>query len=599
MERFASVRLRRLPTILEKLFCDRPDSINDSTSNMDPDMEFNALSALYQSVIQDMKQSYPAWEMVGQRAQKLSAQLRATATCLAGFVDSIQAVSDYANNLKGAARDMGVCMTRVCMRERALEHRLRSVADALSDETAVSIQQRAAYWKQRTAELDKNAAKHVKKVRTRKGRPDPSAVSEQRQLCSQVLSEQRTQFSFFIGTLMPVFTAEISLLDEGSHIRQVVENLDSTVKLVDGQTLVQTILSDLSQGADNAWRQCLTNAARAYRSGDSGEEGGGGLSTRATTPGSSFSHEDNDMTPQAARPHTISGGTRYSSNHSGINSHTFIPPKPPLQRRPSEKSITKARYTPPPEVPTPHQQNSIINHQQGPPPSYRPVGGSQFDLNMAPPGRVQRPQSFTGELRTTFATSSQLLPAFERRTHSVADSCATPTFCTAPTYRTGSSSCSSSDAASSAALIAETLQQIDQQHHHSATMQRVHSEYAALRSAAVTANGCDPQPPPPPHPTNGHAIGSVSATGSIIQNGIRIRGESASRPPPPARRSSTITSATPTAPSIAEARMSMGSIMGSRQSLNSTGFYCPMGSNQDLRFTNVNPFNRSAPNYKI
>lgn len=39
--------------------------------------------------------------MVGQRAQKLSAQLRATAACLAGFVDSVQAVSDYANNLKG------------------------------------------------------------------------------------------------------------------------------------------------------------------------------------------------------------------------------------------------------------------------------------------------------------------------------------------------------------------------------------------------------------------------------------------------------------------------------------------------------------------
>ncbi|PIO64267.1 hypothetical protein TELCIR_14111, partial [Teladorsagia circumcincta] len=301
------------------------------------------------------RQSYPAWEMVGQRAQKLSAQLRATAACIAGFVDSIQAVSDYANNLKGAARDMGVCMTRVCMRERALEHRMRAVADALADETAVSIQQRAAYWKQRTAELDKNAAKH---------------------------------------------TAEISLLDEGSHIRQVVDNLDSTVKLVDGQTLVQTILSDLSQGADNAWRQCLTNAARAYRSGDSGEDGG--LSTRATTPGSSFSHDDNDMTPQAARPHTISVASRYNSNHCGITPHTFVPPsKPPLQRRPSEKSITKARYTPPPEVPTPQQQNA--NHQQGPPPSYRPVGGSQFDLNMAPSGRVQRPQSFTGELRTTFA----------------------------------------------------------------------------------------------------------------------------------------------------------------------------------------------------
>ncbi|EPB69211.1 hypothetical protein ANCCEY_11699 [Ancylostoma ceylanicum] len=468
---------------------------------MDPDMEFNALSALYQSVVQDMKQSYPAWEMVGQRAQKLSAQLRATAACLAGFVDSVQAVSDYANNLKGAARDMGVCMTRVCMRERALEHRLRAVADALADETAVSIQQRAAYWKQRTAELDKTAAKHVKKVRTRKGRPDPSAVAEQRQLCSQILSEQRTQFSFFIGTLMPVLNAEISLLDEGSHIRQVVDNLDSTVKLVDGHTLVQTILGDVSQGADNAWRQCLTNAARAFRNGDSGGE----------------EAEDNDMTPQAARPHTISGATRYTSTHCGLTSHTFVPPpKPPLQRRPSERSITK-----------------------------------------------------------------------------------TPTFCTGPSYPTGSSSCSSSDAASSAALIAETLQQIDQlgsdlesycvaADQQQNPGQRVHSEYAALRST----NGCEAA-------TNGHAGGGSGVTGSTMQNGIRIRGESSSRPPPPARRSSTITSATPTAPSIAEARMSMGSVMGSRQSLNSTGLYCPHGSNQDLRFTNVNPYNRPTANYKI
>ncbi|KAL6730931.1 hypothetical protein Aduo_001850 [Ancylostoma duodenale] len=543
---------------------------------MDPDMEFNALSALYQSVVQDMKQSYPAWEMVGQRAQKLSAQLRATAACLAGFVDSVQAVSDYANNLKGAARDMGVCMTRVCMRERALEHRLRAVADALADETAVSIQQRAAYWKQRTAELDKTAAKHVKKVRTRKGRPDPSAVAEQRQLCSQILSEQRTQFSFFIGTLMPVLNAEISLLDEGSHIRQVVDNLDSTVKLVDGHTLVQTILGDVSQGADNAWRQCLTNAARAFRNGDSGGEDTG-LSTRATTPGSSFSHEDNDMTPQAARPHTISGATRYTSTHCGLTSHTFVPPaKPPLQRRPSERSITKARYTPPPEVPVSHSQN---NHSQVPPSAYRPTGGSQFELSLSQNGRVQRPQSFTGELRTTFAS--------------------TPTFCTGPSYPTGSSSCSSSDAASSAALIAETLQQIDQlgsdlesycvaadQQHNPG--QRVHSEYAALRST----NGCEAA-------TNGHAGGGSGVTGSTMQNGIRIRGESSSRPPPPARRSSTITSATPTAPSIAEARMSMGSVMGSRQSLNSTGLYCPHGSNQDLRYTNVNPYNRPAANYKI
>lgn len=346
--------------------------------------------------------------------------------------------------------------------------------------------------------------------------------------------------------------------------------------------LVQTILSDLSQGADNAWRQCLTNAVRAYRNGDSVNDDGG-LSTRATTPGSSFSHDDNDMTPQAPRPHTISAATRCNSNHCSITPQTFIPPsKPPLQRRISEKNIIKPRCPPPPEVPNIQQQS---NHQNMPPSSFRPTGGgSQFDIGLAPNGRVQRPQSFTGELRTTFAQ--------------------TPTFGNTPVYRPGSSSCSSSDAASSAALIAETLQQIDQlgsdlesycvaadQQHHS--NQRIHTEYAALR----VSNGCETGA----LVANGNSASGTQAdnTGSVLQNGIRIRGEGSSRPPPPTRRSSTITAATPTAPSVVEARMSMGSMMGSRQSLNSSTLYCPLGSNQDLRYSNVNPYNRAAPNYKI
>lgn len=61
----------------------------------------------------------------------------------------------------------------------------------------------------------------------------------------------------------------------------------------------------------------------------------------------------------------------------------------------------QARYTPPPEVPTSQSQN---NHSQVPPSAYRPTGGSQFDLTSSQNGRVQRPQSFTGELRTTFAS---------------------------------------------------------------------------------------------------------------------------------------------------------------------------------------------------
>ena len=41
---------------------------------------------------------------------------------------------------------------------------MRSWADALCDELAISLQQRGNYWKTRCQELDKQAGKHVKKV---------------------------------------------------------------------------------------------------------------------------------------------------------------------------------------------------------------------------------------------------------------------------------------------------------------------------------------------------------------------------------------------------------------------------------------------------
>lgn len=107
----------------------------------------------------------------------------------------------------GASRDVGACVTRVCIKQRAIEGRMRSWADALCEELALSLQQRGNYWKGRCQEIDKTAAKHVKKVRARKQRPDVTAMSEQREICTKVLMEQRTQFSFFIGTLMPVLVS--------------------------------------------------------------------------------------------------------------------------------------------------------------------------------------------------------------------------------------------------------------------------------------------------------------------------------------------------------------------------------------------------------
>uniref|UniRef100_A0A914VPT1 IMD domain-containing protein n=1 Tax=Plectus sambesii TaxID=2011161 RepID=A0A914VPT1_9BILA len=63
--------------------------------------ECNALGGLFQSVINEMKNSYPAWEDVAQKAVKLSVQLRSTIVALDQFLDALQKISDYATNTKG------------------------------------------------------------------------------------------------------------------------------------------------------------------------------------------------------------------------------------------------------------------------------------------------------------------------------------------------------------------------------------------------------------------------------------------------------------------------------------------------------------------
>ncbi|EGT35468.1 hypothetical protein CAEBREN_23447 [Caenorhabditis brenneri] len=322
---------------------------------MDPDAEFNLLTTLYQSVVHDMKHTYPGWDSLSQKAQKLGTQLRATAQCLSSFTEAMQTVCDNANNLKGASRDVGACVTRVCIKQRAIENRMRSWADALCEELAISLQQRGNYWKGRCNDMDKMASKHVKKVRARKQRPDVTAMSEQREICTKVLTEQRTQFSFFIGTLMPVLNAQMNMLDEGAHLRQVVENLDSTVKHVDTDQLVSSIVSDIAQGPDSAWKQCLAQAGNKWRSSEDGYSCMGSirdLSTRATTPASNFSSEDGMHTLTTngglVASRTVSTSctrnlpqlntTMDSSASSVITSSTRYS-KPPIQRRNSEKSI--------------------------------------------------------------------------------------------------------------------------------------------------------------------------------------------------------------------------------------------------------------------
>ncbi|CAD6194729.1 unnamed protein product [Caenorhabditis auriculariae] len=570
---------------------------------MDPDAEFNSLTGLYQSVVHDMKQTYPGWETVSLKAIKLASQIKVTAQYLCSFVDAIQSVSDHANNLKGASRDVGACVTRVCIRERALESRLRAWADALSDEMAVSLQQRAAYWKSRTSELDKAASKHVKKVRSRKHRPDPNAMNEQRALCTQILAEQRAQFAFFTGTLMPVLNAQIGALDEGSHIRQVVESLDSTVKHVDTEKLISTIVSDVCQGADSAWRECL--AAAGQKASEEIYSIGSIRDLSAFNTPTLISRDDHSDTFSR-----VSGDfkDRYIQENrerryrSPLNS-SFIPPepsckdvgescalngfgKPPLQRRTSERSLGTASISSQNDSSYSTVLNNVSEERQrmfqsNLPPPYHHVIQQRSTEQINGRNAIQRPQSFGGALRVNYTTPSSCLGS-------------TPIF----TNPMSNSSCSSSDAASSSALlIAETVHQIDQlgsdlENYCAMSDSRLQRQPSLSNVSRSDGSRTVEDFSGPRNNFNipsqqGNNLGTVR---------IRTASSGSSRPPPPTRRSSQITAATPTAPSVAETRLSANSIMGSRQSLNSTALYSQNGSTLDL-YMSAAP-NR-ADNYRI
>ncbi|PAV62642.1 hypothetical protein WR25_10428 [Diploscapter pachys] len=637
---------------------------------MDPDLEFNTLAAVSQSVINDIKNSHPAWETVNQKALKLATSLRSTVQCLTAFVDAVQSVTDYANNLKGATRDIGACMTRVCMRERVLETRLRAMADSLSEQLVTTVQGKTAFWKQRTTDLEKICVKHNKKARNRKTLLDPSTLVEQRDLCAQVLAEQRSQFAFFVSSVasflvkihhfenkndqMPklfmknVFfsrksefidfqNAEIATLEEGAHIRQVTESLESTLQHVDGSSLISGIVSDISQGSEGAWKRCLDKANSSFLASEAASSSNYSSSdvsfnvSRATTPAC----PELNGTPAFKRPSTLSGLQLMQSNGEGTNGLGQLGGvyqiaqigKPPLQRRSSEKSLTKVS---PPSPPMNATGNGTTNGEKC---------QSQNQSPLQQIHSIHHPSILAARSQGLVQRNGNAVVYPRNSTNGFAG---TPMCSYAP-----SSSTSSSEAPSSAAFIAETIQQIDQlgsdlenyciateQQHlmmqltknnnasplqngqngetptfelpngsargkeekrfsHPAPPTSLLLDYATVNVSTFYNSqnaGTIPRPPSvgaqsAPGPLSHHG-GSMNSVNTVhMGNGLRFR-ENGSRPPPPVRRSSQITAATPTAPSVAEARMSMGSsIMGSRQSLNSASLYSQLGSQPDVRYS--------------
>eukprot|EP00063_Salmo_salar_P057897 XP_014032732.1 PREDICTED: metastasis suppressor protein 1 isoform X6 [Salmo salar] len=251
--------------------------------------ECSALGGLFQTVIGDMKSSYPVWDDFISKAGKLQSQLRTTVVAVAAFLDAFQKVADLATGSRGGTRDIGSALTRMCMRHRSIEAKLRQFSMVFIDCLINPLQDQMEEWKRVANTLDKDHAKEYKKARqeikkkssdTLKlqkkakkadvfGRGDiqpqlDNAMQDisdkyllleetEKQAVRKALVEERSRFCTLVSMLRPVVEEEMSMLGEITHLQTLTDDLKALT--MDPHKLPpasEQVILDL-KGSESSW----------------------------------------------------------------------------------------------------------------------------------------------------------------------------------------------------------------------------------------------------------------------------------------------------------------------------------------------------------
>ncbi|XP_010123865.1 PREDICTED: metastasis suppressor protein 1, partial [Chlamydotis macqueenii] len=310
--------------------------------------------------------SYPVWEDFINKAGKLQSQLRTTVVAAAAFLDAFQKVADMATNTRGGTREIGSALTRMCMRHRSIESKLRQFSSALIDCLINPLQEQMEEWKKVANQLDKDHAKEYKKARqeikkkssdtlklqkkAKKGRGDiqpqlDSALQDvndkyllleetEKQAVRKALIEERGRFCTFISMLRPVIEEEISMLGEITHLQTISDDLKSLT--MDPHKLPSSseqVILDL-KGSDYSWsyqtppsspsttmsrKSSVCSSLNSVNSSDSRSSG-----SHSHSPSSHYRYRSSNLPQQA--PMRLSS---VSSHDSGFMSQDAFQSKSP------------------------------------------------------------------------------------------------------------------------------------------------------------------------------------------------------------------------------------------------------------------------------
>ncbi|XP_015138590.1 protein MTSS 1 isoform X21 [Gallus gallus] len=391
--------------------------------------ECSALGGLFQTIISDMKGSYPVWEDFINKAGKLQSQLRTTVVAAAAFLDAFQKVADMATNTRGGTREIGSALTRMCMRHRSIESKLRQFSSALIDCLINPLQEQMEEWKKVANQLDKDHAKEYKKARqeikkkssdTLKlqkkakkaealGRGDiqpqlDSALQDvndkyllleetEKQAVRKALIEERGRFCTFISMLRPVIEEEISMLGEITHLQTISDDLKSLT--MDPHKLPSSseqVILDL-KGSDYSWsyqtppsspsttmsrKSSVCSSLNSVNSSDSRSSG-----SHSHSPSSHYRYRSSNLPQQA--PMRLSS---VSSHDSGFMSQDAFQSKSPSPMPPEAPNQDWAK-------PGPYDQPMVNTLQRRKEKREADLNGGAQSGPPVPPEEAQRPRSMT------------------------------------------------------------------------------------------------------------------------------------------------------------------------------------------------------------
>ncbi|XP_033115354.1 protein MTSS 2-like isoform X5 [Anneissia japonica] len=332
----------------------------------------SALGGLFQAIINDMKSGTPLWEDFISKTAKLHTQYKATILVMTAWLESFQKIADSATNSRGATKEIGSALTRMCMRHKSIEIKLKSFTASLMDCLVLPLQEKVEDWKKITTQLDKDHAKEYKKARheikkkstdtlrlqkkAKKGKMDvqyrlDSALQEvtdkyllleetEKAAVRNCLVEERSRYCTFVTLIKPVVDEECSMLSETTHLSTILDDIMIQVK--DPYTLPKAseqVILDI-KGQENKWsfptppgspvastgsRKSSMCSLSSMASSDSRSSG----SVNSHSPGNPFRHRS--MSQPTESPLRLSS---VSSQDSGFISQDMLfqrPATPPQE----------------------------------------------------------------------------------------------------------------------------------------------------------------------------------------------------------------------------------------------------------------------------